>query len=144
MEGKLSPDEELVERIRSAVGGGTDKDIAGKLGVSPAAITNWKSGEGPSRKKLKQIAEDFKVSLDYLMYGNDVGHIEKTEGRIEDSQESEYDSLFKDIDRLNPEHRIKFDAIMEYARHQVAAMLKEQKENEPPRRKDKKSKNRLE
>jgi transcriptional regulator with XRE-family HTH domain len=134
----LSPEEQLVERIRNAVGGGTDREIAAKLKVSPASITNWKRGEGPGRKRLKQIAERYKVSLDYLQYGNVDNKDDSEESNGDQNPSLKYESIFKDVLKLNPEHRNKFDAIMEYAEHQVALMLKEQK-NEPPRSKGKKS-----
>lgn len=80
MKGDVSPEEQLVERIRIVVGGGTDKEIAAELGVSPASITNWKRGEGPGRKRLQQIAEKYSVSLDYLQYGHDENNGETTSG----------------------------------------------------------------
>ncbi len=138
MQGKLSPEEELVERIRIALGGGTDREIAGKLKVSAASITNWKRGEGPGRKRLKQIAEQYNVSLDYLQYGDITGKDNSEESDKDHGEERKYESLFRDVPKLKPEHRAKFDAIMEYAEHQVARMLEDQ-ENEPPRSKGTKS-----
>lgn len=132
----LSPEEQLVERIRIAVGGGNDKEIAAKLRVTPSSITNWKRGEGPSRKKLKEIAEQYKVSLDYLQYGDITG--ESNSDKSSKDEEQKYESLFKDVNKLKPEHRAKFDAIMEAAEAQVAKMLQEQND-ELPRPKGKKS-----
>jgi len=71
MQGDLSPEKQLVERIRTLAGGGNDKEIAPELGVSAASISHWKRGEGPGKKKLKQIAEKYNVTLDYLLHGDE-------------------------------------------------------------------------
>jgi transcriptional regulator with XRE-family HTH domain len=124
---ELSPEEQLVERIRTAVGGGTDREIAKKLGVAPASITNWKKGEGPGRKRLKQISEKYNISLDYLLYGDISGKSNTEESNKDSNESSRYESLFKGAEKLNPEDKAKFDALIEYAEHIVAQKIKAQK-----------------
>ncbi|MBA3241988.1 MAG: helix-turn-helix transcriptional regulator [Acidobacteria bacterium] len=77
--------EALVNRIRKEVGGGNNKEVAEKLTklgikVSPQLISNWKKGQGPTRKRLTQIAEKCNVSIDSLLYGD----IDKRKNREND------------------------------------------------------------
>jgi transcriptional regulator with XRE-family HTH domain len=138
MQDDLSPAEQLVERIKIAVGGGNDAEIAERLGVKPPSITHWKNGIGPGRKRLKQIAEEYKVSLDWLQYGDTADSNGAKDTGNEQNTGRQYDSLFTEALKLNPENKKKFDIIMELAEHQVSRMIQEQ-EHEPPRPKGKKS-----
>lgn len=61
--------DEMLNRILECMGPvhGAGKALADHLGVSPNVITNWKNGSNHSyRKYIKQIAEFYGVSEDYL------------------------------------------------------------------------------
>ena len=51
---------------------GAIKELAEYLGITPNVVTNWKNGSNKSyRKYLKEIANYFGVSVDYLMGNED-------------------------------------------------------------------------
>lgn len=46
-------------------------DVAKATGISPATLSDWKSGKSrPKQDKLKKIADYFGVTLEYLMTGD--------------------------------------------------------------------------
>lgn len=62
--------EEVLQRIIDLIGPkhGASKALADYLGIHPNVITNWKNGRNKSyRGYLKQIADYFGVSVDYLL-----------------------------------------------------------------------------
>ena len=64
--------DEMLERIIDCMGPGhgEGKKLADYLGVNPNVITNWKNGSNRSyRKYIKQIADYFGVTVDYLLTG---------------------------------------------------------------------------
>lgn len=54
-----------IRRLREATGK-KQKDVAKELGVQPNTLCNYENGRTPDFTWLKQIAEHYKVSLDYL------------------------------------------------------------------------------
>lgn len=67
---------ELKDRLRSlqAKDRRTLKEIALACGVSPQAVGGWLKGSRPRNKHLASLAAFFKVSVDYLVHGdNSVG-----------------------------------------------------------------------
>ena len=55
--------------------------IEQECGLANASIQAWKSGKAnPSQKSLQKIANYFKVSIDFLLFGNDLSsYAEKKE-----------------------------------------------------------------
>lgn len=52
--------------------GESDGEFGKRLGVSQQAVRNWRKGEGNvSRETLERASEEFGVSLDYLVYGEE-------------------------------------------------------------------------
>lgn len=67
------PVETLADRIKyiRKTAGMSQEKFAAEIGVSRGAVGNWELGEGISTEKLREIAEKFEVSLDWL--GNSRG-----------------------------------------------------------------------
>ncbi len=51
--------------------GMSQKDLANKLGVSRVAVTKYEKGESTPSRRLKQFADVFHVSTDYLLGNHD-------------------------------------------------------------------------
>lgn len=86
----------ILDRIIDLLGTADQKQLTDYLGLKKTAFTDWKSGKSNSyRKYLVEIADYFKVSLDYLVYGK-----ENTNTLSDDAKEllAYYNSL-SDIDR---------------------------------------------
>lgn len=51
----------------------TPYQVCKETGITTATISNWKAGRYvPKQDKMKKIADYFKVTVDYLMTGNNV------------------------------------------------------------------------
>jgi transcriptional regulator with XRE-family HTH domain len=137
---KASP---IYLRLKDAFGGLNDVRLGAELGVTKQAVSQWRAGKTePSEAVLLTAQEKTGLSYKWFLTG-DRQHLEEGSGKAKGEAEEnkvvrEYESLFREVTKLNPEQRAKFDAIMDYAEHQVAQMLKEQG-NESPRSKGKKS-----
>jgi transcriptional regulator with XRE-family HTH domain len=60
---------ETLKAIRTRRGW-SQEDLAEQLGVAPSAVSNWETmANGPTRARLKVIADRLGVSLDYLTHG---------------------------------------------------------------------------
>lgn len=73
----------ILSRILECMGPqhGAGKALADFLGINPNVITNWKNGSNRSyRKYLKQIAEHYGVTEDYLLTGERKENAPTTEG----------------------------------------------------------------
>ena len=133
-------------RIKQAFKGASDAEIARRLQITKQAVSQWKSGETkPDSLKMIRTSQITEVPLEWLLTGDEkylTGMQQPQDiipsGQPDIANNNNYESLFREVLKLNPEHRAKFDAIMEYAEHQVEQMLKEE-QNEAPRRKGKKS-----
>lgn len=63
---------DILDRIILLLGTVDQKQLTDFLGLKKTAFTDWKSGKSNSyRKYLVEIADYFKVSLDYLVYGKE-------------------------------------------------------------------------
>ena len=81
---------------------GATKELAEYLGITPNVVTNWKNGSNKSyRKYLKEIADYFEVSVEYLK-GNENADIKKAPASKRDEREEEFVEMFK---HLNPEQQ---------------------------------------
>ena len=78
--------------------------VCGKIGISPAAFSQWTDATVPRQSTIKNAAEYFDVSIDYLL-----GKEEKPLplGRIIEREE---DELWAKITRLDETDRIKIEA----------------------------------
>ena len=64
---------DILDRISVLLNGREQKELTNYLGLKSAAFSEWKSGKSKSyRKYLIEIAEYFKVSIDYLVYGKTI------------------------------------------------------------------------
>lgn len=61
-------------------------EMAKKLGLTQGTYSNYENGTtDPSIKKLIEIADEFNVSIDYLVgrpYGNDLGYINEADKNL--------------------------------------------------------------
>ena len=72
---------------------GAIKELAEYLGITPNVVTNWKNGSNKSyRKYLKEIANYFGVSVDYLM-----GNEESDTKKIPVSKKDDMYEIFKQL-----------------------------------------------
>ena len=72
----------IIERLKNKIGSKTDKELAGKLGVSASTLANWKS---PTKQKptlselVFKYADENNISLDLVILGKE----ENTQGEME-------------------------------------------------------------
>ncbi|MFW5652538.1 MAG: helix-turn-helix domain-containing protein [Planctomycetota bacterium] len=62
----------MPDRLRQAreAAGLSQSEVAERLAVSQAAISRWESGrKSPSLSRVQQLAELYRVSLDWLVFG---------------------------------------------------------------------------
>ena len=83
--------------------------VGKEIGVSSAAIANWKTGSIPNGETLMKIADYFNVSVDYLLGRTDERNNEKNDDDIfisdpdRDKTAEEFMQMFKKltlIDRI--------------------------------------------
>lgn len=67
---------ELKDRLRELRGSMSQADCAAELGVPLANYNKWENGVNPSIKALCQIADYYKITLDYLVGRTDVKDID--------------------------------------------------------------------
>ena len=64
---------EIVERIKTTLGGGSDEEISLKLArKSRQTLYEWRKGNGLRLATLEAIAEQYSKSLEWLLFGDDV------------------------------------------------------------------------
>lgn len=67
----------ILQKLRKEAGM-TQEQLAGKLGVSPQAVSKWENGSYPEGDLLPRLADQFDVSIDYLYgRGNDKTSLEQ-------------------------------------------------------------------
>lgn len=88
----------IAERIRRArtVADLSQTDLATKLGVSRAAIAQWETGRsGPDRRRIADLAEALRVTVDYLLGVSDDGsiHLPRASGGTQENAKGADDAL---------------------------------------------------
>lgn len=83
-------------------------EMAKELGLAYTTYVGYEKGERePNNKKLKEIAEHFGVSVDYLL-----GDEEKPATTMGDGQEEKYEEIKQVFDELTDEN---VESLKEYA-----------------------------
>ncbi|MDG6231823.1 helix-turn-helix domain-containing protein [Glaesserella parasuis] len=83
----------IIERLKNKTGSKTDKELAGKLGVSASTLANWKS---PTKQKptlselVFKYADENNISLDLVILGK--------EENTQDEMETELLARFAKLD----------------------------------------------
>lgn len=86
-----------------------------KLGLSKTASSFWKrTGNVPKRESLEKIAENFGVTVDFLLGRKNTAQAESPSGEIEKRTESEWERI---VTALSPENRY---LLMQYAEFLLA------------------------
>lgn len=81
----------------------SQQELADVLGVQKSTISNWESNHSvPSYEKLKELAEYFSVSLDYLL-----------DFDCDDKELEELRSLIRNIDKKKLEQALKIVQMLE-------------------------------
>lgn len=76
---------------------GAIKELAEYLGITPNVVTNWKNGSNKSyRKYLKEIADYFGVSVEYLK-GSEGADTKKAPASERDRREKEFIKMFEKL-----------------------------------------------
>ena len=90
--------------------GVTPYKIYKETGIARSTLSDWKKGKStPKQDKLKLIADFFKVSVDYLMTGNESDNKEKPQIPSYDKDTMEMIKLFS---QLNKEQKNSILAMM--------------------------------
>ena len=61
--------ENILQRMREAIGVETDAQLASYLGTSSSVVSNWKARERRPLSECEQISMDMGVSMDWLLTG---------------------------------------------------------------------------
>ncbi len=81
--------------------GWTQKELGDKIGIHKMRISAYERGKvTPETKILVKMSEVFNVSLDYLVFGNEEGHNNKTSPTAE-IKDRELLRQFEELDKVN-------------------------------------------
>lgn len=61
--------ENIIERMRTAIGVYTDQDLAKYLGIAKTSVSSWRARQNIPRKHLDCIARNMRISYEWLLTG---------------------------------------------------------------------------
>lgn len=66
---------EIVERMKKVSKSHSDKELADIVGVKPPSLAGWKNRNSVPFEALFFIAENFNVSIDWLLHGQHINEL---------------------------------------------------------------------
>lgn len=96
----------------------TQSDLASKSGLTPAAISQFETGDrDPALDSLNKLADALEVSVDFLI------------GRTEDLKDVKIEALFRNMKNLKPEDQKFFQEMYNFLKEKNKIQSKKKQES---------------